>query len=83
MFIIIQGDKLFDTANYTVRIGNKNCTNTKVISNNMIICEPPRTRPDVAEKDYKGYNKIPVKVSVINTFFFFRMEMTFAKCAIL
>ena len=66
MSINIQGDQLLDSVHYVVRIGKENCNNMKVFSN-LIICEPPRTRPEVAEKDYEGHNKIPVKVSVINT----------------
>ena len=61
-----QGDKLTDVIapdNYTVKIGEAHCMNTEVLSN-WIFCEPPRTRPEVADEDYEGYNKIPVKVSV-------------------
>ena len=57
-------------ANYVVRIGEENCNNMKV-SSNLIICEPPRTRPEVAEKDYEGHNKIPVKVSRASYVMFF------------
>ena len=78
----IQGENLLDglTAdNYIVRIGEENCDNMKVLSN-LIICEPPKTRPEVADEDYEGHNKIPVKVSVIqqssNTDLFFYLMVT-------
>ena len=46
---------------YTVKIGVASCENMTVFSN-LIVCEPPRKRPEVAPEDYIGYNRIPVKV---------------------
>ena len=46
---------------YTVIIGEDFCSNT-VVMFNLIVCEPPKKRPQVQPEDDVGYNKIPVKV---------------------
>ena len=38
------------------------CPNT-VVQSNLIVCEPPKSRPQVAPEEDVGFNRIPVKVS--------------------